>query len=186
MWRESLVLQHDENPTNPLEDIMLLAKNLDNPDEKRSFEHGDIQAVALGGVTFSRAMFQPGWRWSEDVKPLVGTDSCQVTHLAVVVSGQLHVEMADGDERDLGPGDAHVVGPGHDAWVVGDETCVVFDFEGSPTTGACVVACPCGVSFRIESDDDLDHLIAAVQEHARGSHDHMVTREHILEELRER
>jgi hypothetical protein len=166
-----------------LEDTMLLTKNLDAPDEKHSFEHGDVQAVTLGGVTFARAVLRPGWRWSEDIKPLVGTDSCQVMHLAVVVSGQLHVQMTDGDERDLGPGDAHVVGPGHDAWVFGDETCVVFDFEGSPNTGGRVAACPCGVSFRIESDDDLDHLIGAVQEHARGSHDHVVTREQVLEAL---
>jgi hypothetical protein len=165
------------------EDIMLVVKNLDTPDEKRSFEHGDLHTVTLGGVTFSRAVFRPGWRWSEDVKPLVGTDSCQASHLAVVISGRFHVQMDNGDVADLGPGDAHVAGPGHDAWVVGEEPCVVVDFAGTLQTGARVAACPCGVSFRIESDDALDHLIAAVQEHARGSHDHSVTREHILTEL---
>jgi Cupin len=167
-----------------LEDIVLMTKNLDTPDEKRSFAHGDLQAVSLGGVTFSRAEFRPGWRWSQDVKPLVGTDSCQGTHLAVVISGRFHVRMDDGRERDLGPGDAHVVGPGHDAWVVGDEPCVIVDFAGSGQQGAQVAACPCGVSFRIENEDGLDHLIAAIQEHARGSHDHYPTREHILAELK--
>ena len=162
---------------------MLLAKSLDTPDENRSFDHGEIQAVTLGGVTFSRAVFRPGWRWSEDVKPVVGTDSCQATHLAVVISGQFHVQMADGDERDLGPFDAHVVGPGHDAWVVGDEPCVIFDFAGTLQEGSRVAVCPCGVSFCVENDNVLDHLVAAVQEHARGSHDHDLTREHILAEL---
>src|ERR1700674_4177982 len=100
---------------------MLLTKNLDTPDEKRSFEHGELHAVNLGGVNFARAVFRPGWRWSEDVKPVVGTDLCQATHVAVIVSGRFHVETADGETRELGPGDAHVVGPGHDAWVGGDE-----------------------------------------------------------------
>jgi hypothetical protein len=162
---------------------MLLVKNLGTPDEKHSFEHGDVQTVTLGGISFSRAVFRPGWRWSQDVKPLVGTGSCEGTHLAVVISGHLHVRMDDGTELELGPGDAHVAGPGHDAWVVGNEPCVTVDFAGSLQNGARVASCPCGVSFRIESDRALDHLVAAVQEHARGSHDHVVTREHILEEV---
>jgi hypothetical protein len=133
--------------------MMLLAKNLGTPDEKRSFEHGDLQAVTLAGVTFSRAVLRPGWRWSEDVKPLLGAGSCQASHLAVVISGRFHVQMDDGDDQDLGPGDAHVAGPGHDAWVVGDEPCVILDFAGTLQTGARMAACPCGVSFRIQSDD---------------------------------
>ena len=161
---------------------MLLTKNLGTPDEKRSFEHGDLSAVTIAGVTFARAELRPGWRWSEDVKPLVGTDSCQATHLSVLVSGRFHVQMDDGTELDLGPGDAHVVGPGHDAWVVGDEPCIMLDFAGTPHEGAQVVACPCGVSFRIENDDAIDHLVAAVQEHARSSHDHDLTRDSILAE----
>ncbi|MGP0031193.1 MAG: cupin domain-containing protein [Acidimicrobiales bacterium] len=162
---------------------MLMTKNLDRPDEARHFEHGELQSVSVGGVTFARAVFRPGWRWSEDVKPIVGTDSCQATHVAVVLSGRLHVLMDDGEERELGPGDAHVVGPGHDAWVVGDDPCVIVDVAGSPQAEARIAACPCGVSFRIENEGDLDHLVAAVQEHARGSHDHDVTREHIVAEL---
>jgi predicted small metal-binding protein len=163
---------------------MLLANNLDTPDEKRSFEHGDLQALTLGGVTFARAELRPGWRWSEDVKSIAGTDSCKASHQGIVLAGRFHVRMDDGEERDLGPGDAHVVSPGHDAWVVGDEPCVIVDFAGSSPAGARVAACPCGVSFRIEGDDALDHLVAAVQEHARGSHDHDATREHILAELK--
>ncbi len=162
---------------------MLLAKNLDTPDDKRSFERGELGSVTLGGVTFSRAVLRPGWRWSEDIQPMVGTDSCQVVHVAVVISGGFHVQMADGEELELGPGDAHVVGPGHDAWVLGDEPCVVLDFAGSPTGSGRKGSCPCGVSFRVENEDDVDHLVAALQEHARGSHDHEFTSEQVLAQL---
>lgn len=103
-------------------------KNLDTPDEKRSFDHGELHLVHLTGATIARASFRPGWRWSDDVKPLVGTDTCQGHHVAYVVSGRLHVRMDDGTELEFGPGDAHVVGAGHDAWVVGDEPCVTIDF----------------------------------------------------------
>ncbi len=170
-------------PTKDMEAIVLLAKNLDTPDEKRSFERGELQSVSLGGVTFSRAVLRPGWRWSEDVKPVVGTDSCQAVHVAVVTSGNFHVQMADGEELELGPGDAHLVGPGHDAWVVGDEPCVVLDFTGSPQGAGRQASCPCGVSFRVESGSAVEHLVAAVQEHARGSHDHELTSEQILAEV---
>lgn len=152
------------------------------PDEKRSFEHGDLKSVTLDKFTFSRAVLRPGWRWSDDVKPVVGTESCQASHIGVVLSGQFHIQMDDGQERDLGPGDAHVVGPGHDAWVEGDEPCVILDVAGW-SQGARVGTCPCGVSFHIDGDHALDHLVAAIQEHARGSHDHDVSREHILAEL---
>lgn len=109
------------------------AKNLDTPDDKRNFEHGQIQLVNLPGITFGRAVLSPSWRWSTDVKPAAGTASCQLAHTAYVVSGRFHVRMDDGAELDLGPGDAHVVSPGHDAWVVGDEECVIIDFI--PTAG---------------------------------------------------
>lgn len=104
------------------------AKNLDTPDDKRNFDHGQIQLVDLPGTTFARAVLGPGWRWSTDAKAAAGTDSCQAAHTAVVISGHFHVRMDDGTELDLGPGDAHVVSPGHDAWVVGDEDCVIIDF----------------------------------------------------------
>ena len=84
---------------------------------------------ARGSVTVGRAKLEPGWRWSNDVKPIAGTTSCQVHHKGYVVSGRLHVVMDDGTEADLGPGDAHEVPPGHDAWVVGDEPYVGVDFS---------------------------------------------------------
>jgi len=107
--------------------MTLDAKNLSTPDEKRSFEHGELALVHLDGATIGRATFRPGWRWSTDIRPAVGTDSCQVAHTGLILSGRLGVRMDDGREVEFGPGDAHVVGPGHDAWVVGDEPCVAID-----------------------------------------------------------
>jgi uncharacterized protein (TIGR02246 family) len=96
----------------------------------------------------------------------------------------LHVAMSDGRELELGPGDAHLVGPGHDAWVIGDEPCVTIDFiPAGDTAGGRIARCPCGVEFRVATDDQLDHLVAAITEHAKGSHDHDLTREQVLAEL---
>lgn len=108
--------------------MTLEAKNIDQPDEQQSFERGQVRLVRLPGATIGMADLSPGWRWSTDVKPHAGGDSCQVHHISYVVSGRFHVRMDDGRELELGPGDAHVVGPGHDAWVVGDERCVMIDF----------------------------------------------------------
>jgi hypothetical protein len=159
-------------------------KNLDAPDEKRTFEHGGLNVVNLTGATIARASFGPGWRWSTDIKPLVGTTSCQVSHITYVISGRFAVRMDDGRERELGPGDAVVVSPGHDAWVVGDQPCVAVDFAatGSTLSGRSV-HCPCGVEFRIATDDQLGHLVSAVQQHASGSHGHDLTREQVIAEL---
>jgi hypothetical protein len=163
---------------------MLESKNIAAPDDKRSFEHGEVSLVNLTGFTVGRADFRPGWRWSADVKPLAGTGSCQLTHSSYVVSGQFHVRMDDGRELDLGPGDAHLVGPGHDAWVVGDEPCVTIDFmPAGDTVHGRLLRCPCGVEFRVATDDQLDHLVAAVQEHAKASHGHEVTSRQLLAEL---
>ena len=104
-------------------------KNFDEPDEVRRPDKTQIDIVHLGDVQVGRSTFQPGWRWSECVKPLAGTDTCQARHVGAVVSGRLHVLQDDGSEGDLGPGDAYVIDPGHDAWVVGDEPCVGLEFE---------------------------------------------------------
>jgi hypothetical protein len=114
---------------------MLESKNIATPDDKYSFEHGEVCLVNLTGFTVGRAEFRPGWRWSIDVKPVAGTDSCQLAHSSYVVSGRFHVVMDDGQELELGPGDAHLVGPGHDAWVVGDEPCVTIDFIPAVSPG---------------------------------------------------
>jgi len=114
--------------TDVMETIM--KKNLDNPEEIRSFPKGHVEVVTIGDVTFGRGVFQPGWKWSESVKPIVKTDSCQAPHTQFHISGRLHVKMDDGTEMEYGPGDVGVVPPGHDAWVVGKEPVVVIDFTG--------------------------------------------------------
>ncbi len=105
-------------------------KNLTHPDQRREFPQGHIETVALNGVTFGRARLQPGWRWSEALKPIVKTDSCQATHLQYHVSGRLHVVMDDGAEDEFVAGDVSFLPPGHDAWVVGDEPVDVIDISG--------------------------------------------------------
>lgn len=105
-------------------------KSLDAPDERRPFEKGEADLVTIGGTMVGRAVLEPGWRWSEHLKPVVGTDTCEVAHTGYVVSGRLRVVMADGTEAEVGPGDAFAIPPGHDASVVGDQTFVAVDFSG--------------------------------------------------------
>jgi hypothetical protein len=105
-------------------------KTLSAPDEQRSFDKGKIELVTLGEVTFGRATLQPGWRWSTCVKPIVNTKSCEASHLQYHVSGHLRVRMDDGSEDEFGPGEVSLLPPGHDAWVVGDESVVVIDISG--------------------------------------------------------
>ena len=107
----------------------LETKNLGSPDETRPFvDKGQAEVVTLGGHTFVRATFEPGWKWSEHVKPIAKTDSCQAGHTGYVISGRMHIRMDDGTEREVGPGDALVCAPGHDAWIIGNEACVMLDF----------------------------------------------------------
>ena len=105
-------------------------KSIKNPEETRSFSKGKVELVKLEGVTFGLATFEPGWKWSECVKPLMKTESCQAPHTDYHLSGILHVKMDDGTEEEFGPGDIGVVPPGHDAWTVGNEPVVVLDITG--------------------------------------------------------
>ncbi len=105
-------------------------KNLAQPDERRTFDKGQVELVSLGGLTFGRATLQPGWKWSTSVKPLVKTKSCQAPHLQYHLSGRLHTVMDDGTEMEFGPGDVSLIPPGHDAWVVGKEPVVLVDVSG--------------------------------------------------------
>lgn len=103
-------------------------QNIDKPHETRPFrEHGHMDVVTLGDFTLGRGTFEPGWRWSEDVKPIAGTDSCQVRHTGYCLSGHMIVRYDDGTEVNIGPGDVMVLEPGHDAWTLGDEPCVLLD-----------------------------------------------------------
>ncbi len=108
----------------------LTRKTFTTPDEVRPFEgKGHLEVVDLDGV-IGRGVFEPGWRWSANVKPIAGTASCQAAHVGYVVSGRMRIEMDSGDTAEFGPGDLMSCPPGHDAWVVGDETCVVIDWAG--------------------------------------------------------
>jgi class 3 adenylate cyclase len=89
-----------------------------------------LELVELGDVAVGRVTYEPGWRWSTDVQPLVGTSLCEVHHIGFVVSGRLRTEMADGSTMEVGPDDAFEIPPGHDAWVVGDEPWVAVDSLG--------------------------------------------------------
>jgi hypothetical protein len=105
-------------------------KNLNSPEETRNFDKGKVDLVKIGGAMVGRAVFQPGWKWSESVKPIAKTKSCEAPHFQYHVSGTLRVRMDDGTERDLKPGDVSLLPSGHDAWVVGNEPAVVVDFQG--------------------------------------------------------
>ena len=105
-------------------------KNFARPDESRKFELGQVDLVTLGGVTIGRGIFEPGWKWSTCVKPLVKTKWCEAPHMQYHVSGRMHVVMDDGSEAEFGPGDVSLLPPRHDAWVVGDTRVVVVDISG--------------------------------------------------------
>ena len=92
---------------------------------------GEAAVVEFGDVKVTRMRIKPGWRWSEHIKPMVGTDSCQVRHLGVVTKGSVRVVHDDGTEATYGAGDAYSVMPGHDAWVEGDEAVEGFEFAGT-------------------------------------------------------
>ncbi|MDQ4028721.1 MAG: cupin domain-containing protein [Actinomycetota bacterium] len=105
------------------------AGRFDAPDETRSPAKTKIDVVKMGDTTAARFSFEPGWKWSECIKPVAGTDSCQVRHVGVVHGGRLHVTHEDGSQGEVGPGDTYVIEPGHDAWVVGNEPFVAYEFE---------------------------------------------------------
>ncbi len=108
-------------------------KNFDHPDEVREFPHGRLELVRIGGVVVGRSILEPGWRWSESVKPIAKTDSCEAIHFGYVISGVLHVRTDDGTGSDCHAGDVCLIPSGHDAWVVGDDPVIVVDFQGMST-----------------------------------------------------
>ncbi|TJZ81204.1 cupin domain-containing protein [Rhodococcus oryzae] len=110
----------------------LVRKSFDSPEETRPFEDGKgkIDLVDLAGGAVGRGVFEPGWKWSDHVKPIAKTDSCQAAHVGYCVSGRMVVVMDDGEQQEFGPGDVMIAPPGHDAWVVGDEACVLVDWQG--------------------------------------------------------
>jgi hypothetical protein len=109
------------------------SKSMDAPDERRTPTKTNIDVVTVGDTEVGRFTFEPGWKWSECIKPVAKTDSCQATHLGYAVSGRIHIAHDDGSEADVGPGDAYVIAPGHDAWVLGDEPFIGVEFKSAAT-----------------------------------------------------
>jgi mannose-6-phosphate isomerase-like protein (cupin superfamily) len=106
-------------------------KSFDSPDETREFPKAKMDVVRLATHSVARGTLEPGWKWSESIKPIVGTESCQKHHVGYVVSGRGHVVLDDGTEFEYGSGNAYDIPPGHDAWVVGNEPLVVLEFEST-------------------------------------------------------
>jgi quercetin dioxygenase-like cupin family protein len=106
-------------------------KTFDHPDETRTFQKGSLDLVDVAGAQIGRLVLEPGWRWSDHVKPLAGTEWCEAPHFQYHVSGTLRIQMADGTELDAVAGDVTALPSGHDAWVVGDEPAVVVDWWGA-------------------------------------------------------
>jgi hypothetical protein len=106
-------------------------QHLDSPDETRPFEKGKADLVNIGGGVVGRLTLEPGWRWSQHVKPIAKTEWCEAPHFQYHASGKLHVQMQDGTEFDVGPGEITALPQGHDAWVIGDEVVVLIDFYGA-------------------------------------------------------
>lgn len=107
------------------------SKGFDSPDEIRTFENGRIDLVRVAGLTLGRLTLQPGWRWSENVKPIAKTESCQAHHVGHIVSGTLGITTDDGTQTEIGAGQAYEIQPGHDGWVVGDEPVISVEFRGA-------------------------------------------------------
>ena len=103
-------------------------KSFDKPDETRSFDNGRVDVVHLAGSSAAQATFEPGWKWSTSVKPIAGTDTCQSHHVGYAISGAIHVKTDGGEEFEIGPGDVYEILPGHDAWVLGDDTFQALEF----------------------------------------------------------
>ena len=99
-------------------------QSLDEADESRELERGRVDLIRLGGISFDRGIFEPGWRWSKHAGQ---AGSCQERHLGYLISGRMRFRMDDGTETDVAAGDVYLVPPGHDAWVVGNESCVALD-----------------------------------------------------------
>jgi len=106
-------------------------RNFAAADEVREFGHGRLELLHVGGSDIGRVVLEPGWRWSEDVKPIAGTELCEASHFQYQVAGTLRIRTADGAEFDVTPGQVTSLPAGHDAWVVGDEDVVAVDWWGA-------------------------------------------------------
>lgn len=106
-------------------------KDFSSPDEVRVFENGKVELINIGGGVIGLLTLEPGWRWSEHVKPIANTTWCEAPHFQYQLSGRLHIKMADGQEFESTPGHVAWIPASHDAWVVGDEKVVLVDWSGA-------------------------------------------------------
>ena len=107
------------------------SRDFSSPDETRKPDKTLIELVNVAGGQIGRYTFQPGWRWSECIKPVVNTDSCQTEHIGYAISGGLRIKAADGSEQDVKAGSVYHIAPGHDAWNAGSEPAVFVEFQGA-------------------------------------------------------
>jgi len=127
----------------------LQRKSFSTPDQVRRFDHGRMDVIALDETMVARVYFDPGWRWSIDVKPLIQTASCQSRHLGVCLTGAMHVLADDGSELEIVPGDAYEIPPGHDAWIVGDVAFTTVEFASART-------------FAADAEDESERILTTV------------------------
>ncbi|HEX5139796.1 MAG TPA: cupin domain-containing protein [Dehalococcoidia bacterium] len=106
-------------------------KQFAQPDEVRTFDKGRVELVNIGDGVVGRLVLEPGWRWSQSVKPLAGTEWCEAPHFQYHVSGTLRIITSEGNEFDASAGDVSSLPSGHDAYVVGDDPVVIVDFFGA-------------------------------------------------------
>jgi len=110
----------------------MISKQFTQPDERRPFKgHGHLDVLSFGEAkVIGHGVFEPGWKWSNDLKPIAGTDSCQSEHLGYCLAGEMVIRMNNGEEIRVKAGDAFHIEPGHDAWVIGNQSCEMLDFIG--------------------------------------------------------
>jgi len=123
--------------TTPVGVTKFQVKSHDSPDEVRKPDKTRVEVVQFDGYTIGRFNFEPGWRWSQCIKPIVKTDQCQLSHVGYVVAGRIKVRMQDGTEKTISAGESYTIPPGHDAWVEGDQP-----FVGIEVMSADVYAKP--------------------------------------------
>jgi hypothetical protein len=106
-------------------------KTFDSPDEVRRFDKGRLELVNIATGVVGRLVLEPGWRWSESVKPLAGTEWCEAPHFQYHAAGRLRIVTSSGEEFEAGPGEVSSLPSGHDAYVVGEDPAIIVDFFGA-------------------------------------------------------
>ena len=113
--------------TNPVSVSKLESKSHASPDETRTPSKTKVEVVRLEGYTIGRLNLEPGWRWSECIKPVVGTDSCQLSHVGYCESGTMTIQLNDGTQQRVSAGESYTIPPGHDAWNSSNEKFVCIE-----------------------------------------------------------